>query len=355
MKRVGNLWPGLISFNSLARAAERARKRNRFRQDVQQFEFDRERNLWQLHDELSSKSYRPRPYHTFTIYEPKKRLISAAPYRDRVVHHALTAILQHVFEPTFTDDSFACRKSKGTHAAVDRAQHHARRFRYVLKADIRSFFPSVDHQILVALIDRKIKDPDVMWLAKTILAASNDQEPAIDWFPGDDLFTPSERRRGLPIGNQTSQFFANVYLNPLDHFVREQLRCRGYVRYVDDMLLFADDKRQLAIWRDDLRRFLDGLRFRLHPRKSEIFPVAQGVRFLGYRLWPWRRTLAKENVRRFRRRIRRMQMKYAAGMLSPAEVRTRLVSWLGHARQGSGGKWREELFATIVFRKGEGR
>lgn len=355
MKRVGNLWPRVISFSSLARAAERARRRKRCREDVQQFEFDLERNLWQLREELSSKSYRPGPYHTFTIYEPKKRLISAAPYRDRVVHHALTWVLERVFEPTFTDDSYACRKLKGTHAAVDRAQHYARRFQYVLKADVRMFFPSIDHAILVDLIGRKIKDTDVLWLVRTIIEASNAQEPVIHWFPGDDLFTPTERRRGLPIGNQTSQFFANVYLNPLDHFVREQLRCRGYVRYVDDLLVFDDDKRRLACWRDEIRGFLGGLRLRLHPRKSEVLPIADGVRFLGYRVFPWRRMLAKDNVRRFRRRVRRMQRAYAAGELSAEQIRIRLISWLGHARQGSAAQWRDALFATIRFQKGEGR
>lgn len=355
MKRIGYLWPQVISFYSLARAADRARRRKRSREDVQRFDFDLERNLWQLHEELATKTYQPGPYHTFTIYEPKQRLISAAPYRDRVVHHALTAALDRIFEPTFIDDSYACRKFKGTHAAVDRAQHYARRFRYVLKADVRKFFPSVDHPILVDQIVRKIKDPDVMWLVRTIIEVSNTQEPVWDWFPGDDLFTPSERRRGLPIGNQTSQFFANVYLNPLDHFVREQLRAGGYVRYVDDWLVFDDDKRRLNRWRDEIGAFLTGLRLRLHPRKSEVFPVAGGVRFLGYRVFPWRRVVTKENVRRFRRRVRRMQADYAAGQLSAEQIRTRLVSWLGHARRGSAEVWREALFATIGFRKGEGR
>ena len=173
MKRAGNLWSRVISFTRLAYAAERARRRKRYREDVQHFEFDLERNLWQLHEELSSKSYRPGSYHTFTIFDPKKRLISAAPYRDRVVHHALTAVLERVFEPTFTDDSYACRRFKGTHAAVDRAQHYARRFQYVLKADVRAFFPSIDHAILLNLVSRKIKDPDVIWLARTIINASS--------------------------------------------------------------------------------------------------------------------------------------------------------------------------------------
>ena len=355
MKRSGNLWPAVISFPSLFRAARKARRGKRFRPDVAQFEFDLERNLWRLHEELQTRSYQPGAYHTFLIYEPKQRQISAAPYRDRVVHHALAAVLESVFEPAFVTDSYACRKGKGTHAAVDRAQQYARRFRYVLKTDVRKFFPSVDHGILISLIERKIKDPNVMWLVNLIVDASNEQEPVLDWFPGDDLFDPAERRRGLPIGNQTSQFFANAYLNPLDHFIRESLQAGGYVRYADDMLVFSDDKRELALWRTQITEFLYSLRLKLHPRKSEIFPVACGIPFLGYRVFPTHRQVSKSNVRRFRRRVHVMQSDYAAGRISLEEIRQRMISWLGHARQGSSSVWQEAVFANIRFGKGEDR
>jgi RNA-directed DNA polymerase len=211
MKRYGDLWQDLISFGNLLRAAEDARRRKRFRRSVAAFEFRREPELWRLHNELSRQTYRPGAYDTFYVYEPKKRLIRAAPYRDRVVHPALTSILEPIFERSFIRDSYACRKGKGTHAAVRRAQQLARRFRYVLKADVRKFFPSVDHDILKELIAHKIKDPHVLWLVGKIIDGSNPQEQVTMWFPGDALFTPSERRRGIPIGNQTSQFFANVY------------------------------------------------------------------------------------------------------------------------------------------------
>jgi retron-type reverse transcriptase len=138
---------------------------------------------------------------------------------------------------------------------------------------IRKFFPSMDHEILKQRIARKIKDPGVLWLADLLIAHSNPQEPVCDWFPGDDLFTPSERRRGIPIGNQTSQFFANVYLDPLDHFVKERLGIKGYVRYVDDFLLFSDDKGLLGEAREAIREFLTGLRLRLHPKKNVVFPM----------------------------------------------------------------------------------
>jgi len=334
MKRHGNLWPGLISFENLYAAAYKARRRKRYRPAALRFHYHLERNLWMLHDQLEGKTYEPGEYETFIIYEPKKRMISAAPYPDRVVHHALTNVLEPIFEPSFIANSYACRKGKGTHAAVRRCQEYARRFRYVLKADVRKFFPSLDHEILKGLLARKIKDPDVLWLSGRIIDHSNPQEPVWDWFPGDDLLTPAERRRGLPIGNQTSQFFANVYLDPLDHFVTDRLGAGGYVRYVDDFLVFSDDKRELAEFRRRIDEFLAGLRLRVHRTKTVVFPVTAGIPFLGFRVFPTHRRLAKDNVSRFRRRLRGMEEAYAAGRISPAEIRQRLMSWAGHAKNG---------------------
>src|SRR5262245_19245359 len=169
MKRPGDLWEDVLSFEALLRAAEQACKGKRFRPDVAAFHFNLEHELWTLHEELSTKTYRPGAYRTFLIYEPKLRQISAAPYRDRVVHHALVNVLEPVYERTFVHDSYACRKGKGTHAAVRRCQQFARRFRYVLKADVQKFFPSLDHEILKALVARKIKDRDVLWLVGLII------------------------------------------------------------------------------------------------------------------------------------------------------------------------------------------
>jgi retron-type reverse transcriptase len=351
MKRHGHLWESMISFESLLEAAAKAQRGKRFRPVVARFHFTLERELLVLQEELAAKTYRPGPYRSFYIYEPKKRQISAAPYRDRVVHHALIAVLEPIFERSFAMDSYACRKGKGTHAAVARCQHYARRFRYVLKADIRKFFPSVDHEILKQLIARKIKDPDVLWLVGQIIDHSNPQEEVLQWFPGDDLFTPTERRRGIPIGNQTSQFFANVYLDPLDHLIRDTLGVDGYVRYVDDFLLFSDDKRHLAEMRAQLTGLLAGLRLRLHPTKNVIFPTSQGIPFLGYRIFPTHRLLAKDNVRRFRRRARKMQRDYAERRASIPEIRQRLMSWLGHARQADTYRLVADLLGTIVFQR----
>jgi retron-type reverse transcriptase len=349
LKRHGGLWNALTSFSNLVRAAEKASRGKTRLANVARFHYDLEAQICRLQDELRDQTYQPGAYRTFQIFEPKPRIISAAPYRDRVVHHALCSLLEFVFEPTFISDSYACRRGKGTHAALDRFTEFARGNRYVLKCDVRKFFPSVDHEILKSLIARKIKDRDVLWLADRIIDHSNEQEPVIEWFAGDDLLTPSERRRGLPIGNQTSQFFANVYLNPFDHFVKETLRARGYIRYVDDFVVFSDDKEWLADVRERCREFLGTLRLRLHPNKSVISRVADGTRFLGFRVFPERRRLVRENVVRMKRRLRRMAEWYADGSIGAEQIRQRLMSWIGHAQHADTYRLRARLFGQASF------
>ena len=348
-----DLWEWITGYANLERAALKAARGKRRQRNVVQFLYNLEREICQLQDELRTRTYTPGVYRTFLIYEPKLRMISAAPFRDRVVHHALCSVLEWTFEPTFIHDSYACRRGKGTHAAVSRFTQFTRRNRYVLKCDLRKFFPSIDHQILKETVARKVKDRDVLWLVDRIIDGSNPQEPVWEWFPGDDLLTPSERRRGLPIGNQTSQFLANVFLNLFDHFVKETLRARCYIRYVDDFVILSDDKGWLAEVRERCRERLARMRLRLHPRKSVISRVADGTRFLGYRVFPDHRLLARENITRMRRRLARMQAAYTAGRLRPQEVRQRLLSWIGHARHADTFGLRSRLFsATIYTRKG---
>jgi retron-type reverse transcriptase len=351
VKRHGHLWEEMISFAALLRASEKARRGKRLRPATAAFECELEKELWKLHAELAAKAYRPGPYRTFTIHEPKQRQISAAPYRDRVVHHALVGVLEPIFERSFLDGSCACRKGKGTRAALDLCQQYARRFRYVFQADVERYFPSIDHPVLKGLLARKVKDPDVLWLAGLVIDHSNPQEEVQRWFPGDDLFVPGERRRGLPLGNQTSQFFANVYLDPLDHFVRDHLGAGGYVRYVDDFLVFADDKTFLGEVRRRVVDFLAGLRLRLHASKNAVLPVTEGIRFLGFRVFRSHRRLAPENVWRFRRRLRRLQRQYAGSAISLDDARRHIASWIGHARQADTWRLRRRLFREHPFRR----
>ena len=255
-QRVSNLWPRIVSFENLWLAHRKARRGKRNRPEVAAFEFNLERNLLQLQTELSERSYCPGPYRSFTICEPKPRLISAAPYRDRVVHHALMNVLAPVLDARMDFDSYACREGKGTHAALDRYTHYARRFPFVWHGDIRKFFPSIDHAVLKQLLRRIIKDESVLWLLEMIIDASNAQEEVQAWFPGDDLLAPAARRKGLPIGNLTSQWLANLYLAPLDRFAKQTLCAPGYVRYCDDFCLFADTPATAMDWIAETRRFL---------------------------------------------------------------------------------------------------
>lgn len=199
MRTHKNLYEKIVSFQNLLKASKLAGRGKRFKNTTARFNFQLEKELWCLHQELVNKKYQPGKYHHFTIYEPKERIISAAPYRDRVVHHAINNILEPVFEPTFIHDSYATRKGKGTHAAIDRFQKFARINAYVLKCDIRKYFPSIHHGVLMALIKRKVVCVDTLCLLARIL------RPAI----------------GIPIGNLTSQFFANIYLSGLDHFIKK--------------------------------------------------------------------------------------------------------------------------------------
>ncbi len=352
MKRYGGLYEQVCDFGNLLRAAKRAQRGKRSKSNVARFNFHLERELLTLRRTLLNKTWEPGPYTSFQIYEPKQRLISAAPYRDRVVHHALCAVIEPIFERAFIHDSYANRIGKGAHRAVDRFTTFCRQNRYVLQCDIKKYFPSIDHDILYAIIARKIKDPDVLWLVRRIIDSSNPQEPVVDYFPGDDLFSPTERRKGIPIGNLTSQFFANVYLNGFDHFVKRTLGGKAYIRYTDDFVLLSNDKSDLHAAKDEIATHLAGLRLKLHPRKSQIFPVSQGTCFLGYRIFTTHRRLKVPNVHRARRRLRRLQADYANGRVSLAQVSQSVQSWVAHAAHADTYGLRQHVLGGVAFRRG---
>jgi retron-type reverse transcriptase len=223
---------------------------------------------------------------------------------------------------------------------------------YVLKCDIRKYFASVDHAILKELLRRKIGCPRTLWLMDLLIDHSNPQEEVNDYFEGDDLFTPLARRRGLPVGNQTSQFFANVYLNPLDHFLKETLGCRRYIRYVDDFVVLSDDREELWQARDAIEAYLHArLRLRLHPRKQYVAPVTAGIDFLGYRVYPTHRRLRRSSGLRFARRLKRMQLHYRQGKIDGKKVGQRVASWIGHAAHADTYGLRMALLERAVFRR----
>ena len=352
MKRYGNLWSEIIEFENLLSAVNTAQRGKRFRDNVLAFNYNLETQLPKLQTQLINKTYCPGEYRTFEIVEPKRRIISAAPYRDRVVHHALCNIIVPIFERTFIGDSYANRLGFGTHRALRRFTDFARSSRYVLQCDIRKYFPSIDHEILKALLHRKLKCNDTVWLVDKIIDSSNEQEPMFEHFPGDELLTPIQRRRGLPIGNLTSQFCANVYLNGFDHYIKEQLKVKKYIRYVDDFALFSDDREFLVDARLAVEDYLANLRLRIHPIKSQLFETKEGANFLGFRILPDRIRVRTENLRRAKRRLRQMQVEYAGGEMELSQIMQSLQSWVAHLKHGDTWQLRKQIFASLVFARG---
>lgn len=351
MKRYGNLWHQIIDFENLLIASRQAQKGKRFRDNVLAFNYNLESELQQLQQELQTQTYRPGAYKTFEIQDPKPRLISAAPYRDRVIHHALCNIIVPLLERSLIADTYANRLGFGTHRALHRFTEFARSSQYVLQCDIRKYFPTVDHEILKAILRRKLKCSDTLWLIDTLIDQSNYQEAVLDYFPEDDLLTPLERRKGLPIGNLTSQFFANFYLSGFDHFVKENLKAQKYLRFVDDFALFADDRQFLADARVAIESYLATLRLRIHPVKSQLFKTHYGANFVGFRILPDRIRVRNDNLRRARRRFKQLQQGYSSGDIPLEALTLRLQSWEAHLRHGDTYRLRRSIFASLKFSK----
>lgn len=349
MKRYGNLWHQIIDWDNLLLASRYAQRGKKFRDNVLAFNYNREQELLQLQAELKQKTYQPGSYKTFNIYEPKPRLISAAPYRDRVVHHALCNVIVPLIERSFISDSYANRFGYGTHRALRRFTQFARSSRYILQCDICKYFPSIDHEILKTIIRQKIKCTDTLWLIETIIDSSNIQDPVLEYFLGDDLLTPLMRRRGLPIGNLTSQFFANVYLNEFDHFIKEKLHINKYLRYVDDFALFSNNYQSLAEVRPAIENSLSELRLKLHPIKNQLFETKYGANFVGFRVLPDRIRVRNDNLRRARLRLKQLQKDYAQGKITLEKLLQRLQSWEAHLKHGNTYRLRNSIFSQYSF------
>lgn len=327
MKRTGNLYPEICDFENLHTAWRKAARGKRKRPDVMTFEADLEKNLHAIRRKLLRKTWRASGYRTFTIYDDKPRLIAAAPFKDRVVHHALINVLEPVFEPTFIFDLYSNRKGKGTHDGVRRAQAFAEKWPYVIHADVRHYFSSIDIKVLLNLIARKVKCVNTLDLVARIV----------------DIKQP-EIAAGLPLGNQTSQFFANIYLNPLDHYIKESLRVKGYLRYVDDMWLFGSDKSLLLAWKEAISCRLQDLRLKFKHNGVTIYRVEDSFPCLGYRVFPWTVLVRRKTVLRFRRNVKRLKRDYSRNRISLTGIRCSLMGSMGHISQASS----ENLCLTLM-------
>lgn len=349
-KTYSNIYPEIYSFEALHAAYIRARRGRRDRKEVQQFELDLEGNLIQLQNELIWDMYRTGRYRHFIVNEPKERMVAALPFRDRVLQHSLVSVIEPIWERRFIHDSYACRPGKGTHRGADRAEAMIRRVKrehghvYVLKADISKYFYSIDHAVLKTQVRRRIRCRRTLTLIDRII---------------DSTATPGEAHPvGLPIGNLTSQLFANVYLHELDEFVKHDLREKNYLRYMDDFLIAHHDKAHLHRIRAKIEKFLwDRLRLKTNA-KTQVFPVGErhgrAVDFLGYRIWTTHRRIRKSSISRISRTLKKLRKRYAAGTVGLAKIRESVMSWIAHASHAETFGLRCKLLGSIPFRRGTG-
>jgi len=348
-RRHDALFDQVANFSALHGAALKAVAGKRKKPGAAAFFANLEGELLRLERELLDASYRTGRYLEIMVRDPKRRLVSAAPFRDRVVHHALFSTIGPIFERGFIEDSYANRAAKGTHRAVSRYEHYRDRYRHVLRADIYRYFPSIDHLVLKADLRRRIACERTLALCDTIIDGSNLQEEVLLHFAGDDLFTPLQRRRGLPLGNLTSQFFANVYLDGLDHFCKEVLRA-PYLRYVDDFALFSNNPFELQEWRRRIAQYLSKRRLVLHPQKTMIVRTAEPAQFLGFVCFAdGHRRLPDVNVTRFVHRLRGLREDWSGGYTSRIQVRQRVGAWVAHARHANTVRLRHNLFTGGWF------
>lgn len=350
MKTFKSLYAQVCSFENLYAAFRNAAKGKSQRLDCAGFAWNREREILKLQAELLSGAYSHGPYREFEVKDPKRRQVKAARFRDRVVHHALCNIIEPIFEARFISDSFACRKGKGTLAALERCRVLARRFccGYVLKADISKFFYSVDHAIMLNTLGRRIADKRVLALVAEILASSEDDRFR-DYFQGDDLFA-LQRPTGIPIGNLTSQLFSNIYLAELDYFVKQELRWKPYLRYMDDFLLLGPEKKGLWSALSRIEAFLaEKLRLRVHPKKRTVSPVDRGIDWVGYMVFPDRVRIRRRNIFRFRARNRKLRALLAKGRVLPGDVGQSIQSFCAYASHADAGRLVRRLLEVEIF------
>lgn len=342
-----NIYDKICSFENLCLAYKKARKGKGSRQYVKEFEKDLEKNLLKLESELRHAKYRPKPLKTFVIHDPKTRVISASDFRDRIVHHAICNIIGPIFDRIFIYDSYANRKKKGAHAALKRFDHFKRSVSengklidekdknmvigYALKADVRHYFDTVDHEILLKIIGKRIKDEKVLNLIKIIL---DNYEPKI---PG----------KGMPLGNLTSQFFANIYLNELDYFVKHELRSKFYVRYVDDFVILHNRKYILEKWKNEIGEFLNMLKLELHPEKTKIYPLHSGTNLLGFRVFYNYKLPYKRNVRKFKKKMSRLLISYRSEEAAKNDVIKLMSGWFAYAIWGNTYKMRKKIVEDL--------
>jgi retron-type reverse transcriptase len=347
------MYSAIYDRENLYQASRNALAGKKSTRSAAKFWLHEDREIRKMHEELKNKSYRFGGYTSFLLNDNGvERRISVAPFRDRVLHHAIMQQIEPLYERSFIYDSYANRKGKGTLNALKRARYYVNKYPYVLQLDIQKFFPSIDHAILLDILTTKITCPHTQALLKALIDNSNRQDDAYFYFEGDDLLTPYQRPKGIPLGNLTSQFFGNLYLDRYDHFVKEMLCVKGYIRYVDDTLYFSESKTFLESIIVKIEKFLAHLRLKIHPLKIKLLQCAEGFVFLGHKIFPTHFRLTSKAIRRGRRKLKKVRQDYRYNNIALPEAKNRIFGTIGFFKMGSNAKLVDELLAqTLLQRK----
>lgn len=331
MRRQGNLIAKIADIDNLRLALWKARLGKIAKRNVWRFHQHWNEKLLNLGEEILKGEVSVGKYHFFTIYDPKERRICAADFRERVLHHAIMNVCHERFEQFQIYDSYASRKGKGTYAAIDRARHFCKRYRFFLKLDVRKYFEQIPHDVLNAQLQRLFKDIKLLQIFDQII---------------DSSYINCEAR-GVPIGNLTSQYFANHYLAVADHYIKEQLRIGGYVRYMDDMVLWHDDKNELLKAGKALQLFLsEQLNLQLKP--FCLHTCALGLPFLGYLLYPNATVLARKSRLRFARKLQKYENSLATNLYTQADYQRHVQPLLAFAEKAYSYSFRRKIIARYA-------
>jgi RNA-directed DNA polymerase len=333
MKQHRYLYPKIYSLRNLCVAWRKARKGKTMKDYVIEFESNLRENILELQKELKDESYEPKPLKTFILRDPKTRKISKSAFRDRVVHHAVHQVIEPIFDKIFINECCANRIGRGNLYALSLFDKYKRkvtknntRTAFCLKADIKHYFFEVNQEVLLNIIKRKIKDEKTINLISKILKNYQDKE------------------KGMPLGNLTSQFFANVYLNELDYFIKHKLKAKYYIRYVDDFVILHHSREQLEKWKKQINSFLkENLKIELHPEKSRIIPLSKGVDFVGFRTFYYYRLLRKRNVKKMLVKIKL----FKNGIMSYEKLLESYQGWQAYTKWANGYKLGNRIFAKI--------
>ncbi len=348
-----SLYQQIYDLENVYKASKKAMKGKKSKPHIAKWWLNEDSNVLDIYNELKNKTYNFGKYTEFIINDRVQRKISAAPFKDRVTHHAITNILEPIFEKSFIYDSYSNRKNKGVSNALKRAKYFANKFDYVLKLDIKKYFPSIIHDILIKQIAKKVEDKDTLELCKNLINNSNEQEEIINYIKGDNLFTPIQIKKGLPLGNQTSQFFGNIYLNEFDHFVKEKLKIKGYIRYVDDMIFFHNDKSFLENSISKIQKFLDKYRLKIHPLKIKHLDTKDGFEFLGHKVYKTHFRVTNRGIKRARKNLKKIRYEYMYEKIDLDKAKNKIFSNIGFLNLGKGYKISSILLAkTSLIRRG---